>query len=157
MRSRRPWVNLFHSPPDQAKSKKSQGNPEIQSKSCRNDGRLVYGARRRTPGTAAAVDHADTELIGQSGRRISLWCFFIGIFCHFDCRSAANRKVLLHFSFSLEGKCHEVAKGCTRVIMILILHCCSTLGQLRLTWRLYAESPQSGEISSPSSTSHIVA
>ena len=75
--------------------------------------------------------------------------FFIGIFCHFDCRSAANRKVLLHFSFSLEGKCHEVAKGCTRVIMILILHCCSTLGQLRLTWRLYAESPQSGEISSP--------
>ena len=30
------------------------------------------GARRRTPGTAAAVDHADTELIGQSGRRISL-------------------------------------------------------------------------------------
>ena len=29
-------------------------------------------------------------------------------------------------------------------------------GQLRLTWRLYAESPQSGEISSPSSTSHIV-
>ena len=48
MRSRRPWVNLFHSPPDQAKSKKSQGNPEMQSKSCRNDGRLVYGARRRT-------------------------------------------------------------------------------------------------------------
>ena len=114
-------------------------------------------ARAVVPRTAAAVDHADTELIGQSGRRISLWCFFIGIFYHFDCRSAANRKVLLHFSFSLEGKCHEVAKGCTRVIMILILHCCSTLGQLRLTWRLYAESPQSGEISSPSSTNHIVA
>ncbi len=48
MRSRSPWVNLFYSPPDQAKSKKSQGNPEMQSKSCRNDGRLVYGARRRT-------------------------------------------------------------------------------------------------------------
>ena len=156
MRSRRPWVNLFHSPPDQAKSKKSQGNPEMQSKSCRNDGRLVYGARRRTSYSSGRrpCRHRTHWAVRAPD---FLVVFFIGIFCHFDCRSAANRKVLLHFSFSLEGKCHEVAKGCTRVIMMLILHCCSTLGQLRLTWRLYAESPQSGEISSPSSTSHIVA
>ena len=148
MRSRRPWVNLFHSPPDQAKSKKSQGNPEMQSKSCRNDGRLVYGARRRTSYSSGRrpCRHRTHWAVRAPD---FLVVFFIGIFCHFDCRSAANRKVLLHFSFSLEGKCHEVAKGCTRVIMILILHCCSTLGQLRLTWRLYAESPQSGEISSP--------
>ena len=38
-------------------------------------------ARAVVPRTAAAVDHADTELIGQSGRRISLWCFFI-VFSH---------------------------------------------------------------------------
>ena len=30
-------------------------------------------------------------------------------------RSADNRKALLNFSFPLEGKCHVVAKGCTRV------------------------------------------
>ena len=30
-------------------------------------------------------------------------------------------------------------------------------GQLRLTWRLYAESPQSGEISLQNGTSNIVA
>jgi hypothetical protein len=43
MKSGNPWVNLFHAPPDQAKerNKKSQGNPEMQSKSCRNDGRLM--------------------------------------------------------------------------------------------------------------------
>ena len=29
-------------------------------------------------------------------------------------------------------------------------------GQLRLTWRLYAESPQSGEISLKNETSHTV-
>ena len=34
-------------------------------------------ARAVVPRTAAAVDHADTELIGQSGRRISLWCFLL--------------------------------------------------------------------------------
>ena len=34
-------------------------------------------ARAVVPRTAAAVDHADTELIGQSGHRVSLWCFFI--------------------------------------------------------------------------------
>ena len=33
-------------------------------------------ARAVVPRTAAAVDHADTELIGQSGYRVSLWCFF---------------------------------------------------------------------------------
>ena len=155
MKSSRPWVNRFHSPPDQAKSKKSQGNPEMQSKSCRNDGRLVYGARRRTSYSSGRrpCRHRTHWAVRAPD---FLVVFFIGIFCHFDCRSATNRKALLHFSFSLEGKCHEVAKECTRVIMILILHCCSTLGQLRLTWRLYAESPQSGEISSPSSTSHIV-
>ena len=127
----------------------------MQSKSCRNDGRLVYGARRRTSYSSGRrpCRHRTHWAVRAPD---FLVVFFIGIFCHFDCRSAANRKVLLHFSFSLEGKCHEVAKGCTRVIMILILHCCSTLGQLRLTWRLYAESPQSGEISSPSSTSRIV-
>ena len=32
-------------------------------------------ARAVVPRTAAAVDHADTELIGQSGHRVSLWCF----------------------------------------------------------------------------------
>ena len=30
-------------------------------------------------------------------------------------RSADNRKAPLNFSFPLEGKCHVVAKGCTRV------------------------------------------
>ena len=30
-------------------------------------------------------------------------------------RSADNRKAPLYFSFPLEGKCHIVAKGCTRV------------------------------------------
>ena len=30
-------------------------------------------------------------------------------------RSADNRKAPLNFSFLLEGKCHVVAKGCTRV------------------------------------------
>ena len=30
-------------------------------------------------------------------------------------RSADNRKAPLYFSFPLEGKCHVVAKGCTRV------------------------------------------
>ena len=34
----------------------------------RNDGRLMPGARRRTLCTAAAVDHADTELIGHDGQ-----------------------------------------------------------------------------------------
>ena len=37
-------------------------------------------ARAVVPRTAAAVDHADTELIGQSGRRISLWCFLLAFF-----------------------------------------------------------------------------
>ncbi len=41
-------------------------------------------ARAVVPRTAAAVDHADTELIGQSGHRISLWCFLLAFFCHFD-------------------------------------------------------------------------
>ncbi|WP_302156566.1 hypothetical protein [uncultured Dialister sp.] len=45
MESRRPWVNLFSYFPDQVKN--------ITGKSenltfCRNDGRLMYGARRRT-------------------------------------------------------------------------------------------------------------
>ena len=30
-------------------------------------------------------------------------------------QSADNRKAPLNFSFPLEGKCHVVAKGCTRV------------------------------------------
>ena len=34
-------------------------------------------ARAVVPRTAAAVDHADTELIWQSGHRVSLWCFLI--------------------------------------------------------------------------------
>ena len=32
-----------------------------------------------------------------------------------------KRKALLNFSFPLEGKCHEVAKGCTRARMIMLL------------------------------------
>ena len=40
-------------------------------------------------------------------------------------RSGDKRKAPLNFSFPLEGKCHEVAKGCTRVRMIMILRCCS--------------------------------
>ena len=32
-------------------------------------------ARAVVPRTAATVDHADTELIGQTGHRVSLWCF----------------------------------------------------------------------------------
>ena len=58
-------------------------------------------------------------------------------------RSADNRKVPLNFSFPLEGKCHEVAKGCTRLRITMLLHCCSTQGQLRLTWKPSAGSPQS--------------
>ena len=81
MRSRRPWVNRFHSPPDQAKKKyhreirKCSPNPaEMTGDSCM--------ARAVVPRTAAAVDHADTELIGQSGRRISLWCFLLAFSHH---------------------------------------------------------------------------
>ena len=56
---------------------------------------------------------------------------------------ANKRKAPLNFSFPLEGKCHEVAKGCTRLRITMLLHCCSTQGQLRLTWKPSAGSPQS--------------
>ena len=45
MESRRPWVNLFSSLPDQVKN--ITGKSENLTFG-RNDGRLMYGARRRT-------------------------------------------------------------------------------------------------------------
>ena len=57
-------------------------------------------------------------------------------------RSADKRKAPLIFSFSLEGKCHEVAKGCTWVRMTMLLQYHSTQGQLRLTCAFYAECAQ---------------
>ena len=62
-------------------------------------------------------------------------------------RSADNRKAPLIFSFPLEGKCHEVAKGCTWVRMTMLLQYHSTQGQLRLLWRPSAGSPQKRRIS----------
>ena len=66
MEGRRPWVNRFHSLPDQVKRKQQRNpgflhlsrqkwreNPAWRAPSCHN--------------TAAAVDHADTELIGHRG------------------------------------------------------------------------------------------
>ena len=45
-------------------------------------------ARAVVPCTAAAVDHADTELIGQVRKkyRVSLWCFRLEFSRHFERR-----------------------------------------------------------------------
>lgn len=43
----------------------------------RNDGRLMPGARRRPPRAEAAVDHADTELIGHDGQLETLGFFVV--------------------------------------------------------------------------------
>ncbi len=56
-------------------------------------------------------------------------------------RWGGKRKAPLNFSFPLEGKCHVVAKGCTRVNILMKL----TIVLLGLTsplWRSYAGPPQ---------------
>ena len=68
MESRRPWVNLFSSLPDQVKKHLA----EMTGDSCL--------ARAVVPCTAAAVDHADTELIGQTKTPDFLVVFLIGLF-----------------------------------------------------------------------------
>ena len=71
MESRRPWVNLFSSLPDQVKKHhrkiRNLTFAEMTGDSCL--------ARAVVPCTAAAVDHADTELIGQ------LWTKYTGFSC----------------------------------------------------------------------------
>ena len=66
------------------------------------------------------------------------------------CRPGANFGRLAHPLQDVHSK------GCTRVSIQVTLHYCSTQGQLRLTWRLHAESPQSGEISLLNGTNCIV-
>ena len=56
-------------------------------------------------------------------------------------RWGGKRKAPVNFSFPLEGKCHVVAKGCTRVNILMKL----TIVLLGLTsplWRSYAGPPQ---------------
>lgn len=64
MESRRPWVNLFSSLPDQVKDITGKSEnltfAEMTGDSCM--------VRAVVPCTAAAVDHADTELIGHDGK-----------------------------------------------------------------------------------------
>ena len=74
-RAENPWVNLFHSPAWSGK-RKQKNHREIRKYSP-NPAEMTGDS---CPGEAAAVDHADTKLIGQTGHRVSLWCLFIGIF-----------------------------------------------------------------------------
>ena len=56
-------------------------------------------------------------------------------------RSADNRKAPLNFSFPLEGKCHVVAKGCTRVsipMKLTIVLLGPTLADSRILCRIRA-------------------
>ena len=56
-------------------------------------------------------------------------------------RSADNRKAPLNFSFPLEGKCHVVAKGCTRVsipMKLTIVLLGPTSADLRILCRIRA-------------------
>ncbi|WP_444224031.1 hypothetical protein [Dialister succinatiphilus] len=76
MESRRPWVNLFSSLPDQVKT--SQENPKISPLAEMTGDSCM--ARAVVPCTAAAVDHADTELIGQTKTPDFLVVFLIGLF-----------------------------------------------------------------------------
>ncbi len=75
MESRRPWVNLFSSLPDQVKDITGKSEnltfAEMTGDSCM--------ARAVVPCTAAAVDHADTELIGQTKTPDFLVVFLIGL------------------------------------------------------------------------------
>ena len=66
MEGRRPWVNRFHALPDQVKWKITEKSGTSPSITAEMTGASCL-ARAVVPRTAAAVDHADTELIGHRG------------------------------------------------------------------------------------------
>ena len=113
MKSRRPLVNLFHSLPDQAKKKQMpQGNPEMQSKFCRNDGRLVYGARRRTPYSSGRrpCRHRTHWAVRTPD---FLVVFFIGIFLSFRPQRSGVEKS--HHSMAQAALWHEISRLCVSI------------------------------------------
>ena len=69
---------------------------------------------RCNPGSALFLHSADLNAL-KMNRKALLWAGSFPPPTVIRGRSADNRKAPLNFSFPLEGKCHVVAKGCTRV------------------------------------------